>query len=105
MVVTFDKPYLQELFENGKCSDKKHRYQPQIIKLYQKRVGILISVPTPETLYQFNSLNFESLKGEKSGKFSIRVNNKYRIEFTLNNEREQPLLTICNITELSNHYD
>lgn len=104
MVVTFEELYLRELFEKGKCSDKKHRFQPQIIKAYQRRVEMLASVPSPETLYQFNSLNFEALKGDKIGRFSIRVNTQYRIEFTLNTENERPLLTICNIVELSNHY-
>lgn len=105
MLVTFGETYLQELFESGKSSDKKHRFQPQIIKLYQKRVEMLVSVPRPETLYQFNSLHYEALKGDKIGKFSIRVNDQYRVEFTLNADSEQPLITICNITELSNHYD
>ena len=36
---------------------------------------------------------------------SIRVNDKYRIEFSLNEFAEKPILTICNIVELSNHYD
>lgn len=105
MVVTFEEIYLKELFETGKSSDKKHRFQPQIVRLYQKRVEMLASVPRPETLYQFNSLHFEALKGDKAGKYSIRVNGQYRVEFTLNSDNEQSLITICNITELSNHYD
>ncbi|CDD91550.1 uncharacterized protein BN604_00790 [Bacteroides intestinalis CAG:315] len=28
MLVTFDKEYLKELYVSGKCSDKKHRFQP-----------------------------------------------------------------------------
>lgn len=105
MLVTFEEKYLEELFENGSCSDKKHRFQPQIVKLYQRRVETLSSVPRPETLYQFNSLHFEALIGDKAGKYSVRVNNQYRVEFTLNTDSEQPLITICNITDLSNHYD
>lgn len=105
MGVTFEETYLRELFERGKCSDKKHRYQPQIIKRYQRRVEQLRAAPRPETLYQLNSLNFEALKGDKVGRFSIRVNDQYRIEFTLNTDLENPILTICNIVELSNHYD
>lgn len=105
MLVTFEETYLQELFETGKTTDKKHHFQPQIVKLYQKRVEMLAAAPQPETLFQFNSLHFEALKGDKIGKFSIRVNNQYRIEFTLNTDSKQPLITICNITELSNHYD
>ena len=105
MIVTFEKTYLQELYENGQCSDKKHRFQPHIVKNYRKRIEQLQSAPTPDTLRQFKSLNFEALKGDKAGLYSIRVNEKYRIEFSLNHEFEHTLLTICNIIELSNHYD
>lgn len=105
MVVIFEKTYLRELYESGRTSDKKHRYQPDIIKRYQKRVETLIAVPTPEKLYKFNSLNFETLDGDRIGRYSIRVNNKYRIEFTLDEVKDQPTITLCNIVELSNHYD
>ena len=40
---------------------------------------------------------------DKAGISSIRVNDKYRIEFTVN-MAEEPLVTICNVLELSNHY-
>lgn len=105
MVVTFERTYLKELFETGRCTDKKHRYQPQVIKGYQRRIEQLLASPTPETLSQFNSLHFEALKGDKVGLFSIRVNTQYRIEFTIDSDSDRPLLTICNIVELSNHYD
>lgn len=104
MVVTFEKTYLKELYELGRCTDKKHRFQPQIVKSYQRRIEQLQSVPSPETLRKFNSLNFESLKGDKAGLYSIRVNDQYRIEFTLDSESDNQFLTICNIVELSNHY-
>lgn len=104
MIVTFEKTYLKELYEIGHCSDKKHRFQPQIIKVYRRRIEQLQSAPSPDTLYQFNALNFEALKGNKAGLFSIRVNMQFRIEFSIENNDNQPLLTICNIVELSNHY-
>ena len=104
MVVTFEKTYLKELYELGRCTDKKHRFQPQIVKTYRRRIEQLQSAPTSETLIKFNSLNFEVLKGDKAGLYSIRVNNQYRIEFTLDSEADNQLLTICNIVELSNHY-
>lgn len=105
MVVTFEKTYLKELYEQGRCSNKKYRFQPQVVKNYRRRIEQLQSVPTPATLYQFNSLNFEALKGDKAGLYSIRVNDQYRIEFSLDTDSERPILTICNIIELSNHYD
>ncbi len=105
MVVVFEQIYLKELFEKGRCSDKKHRYQPQIVKRYQRRIEQLQAAETPETLYQFASLHFEALKGNKAGLYSVRVNDQYRVEFSLDSDNDRPLLTICNIVELSNHYD
>lgn len=32
MIVTFEQVYLKELYVSGKTSDKKHRFQPDIIK-------------------------------------------------------------------------
>lgn len=101
--VTFEQTYLKELYDEGKTSDKKHRFQPDIVKRYQQRIKTLVSAPRIETLYQIKSLNYEVLKGDKEGASSIRVNEKYRIEFLVNTEGE-PFVTICNILELSNHY-
>jgi proteic killer suppression protein len=64
-----------------------------------------MAASSKEELYPIKSLHFEALQGNKQGKFSVRVNQQYRIEFTLDENTEQPVLTICNITDLSNHYD
>lgn len=105
MVVTFEEEYLRELYHQGRCADKRHRFQPEIVKGYQRRIQQLQAVPRPETLYNIHSLHFEALHGDREGLFSIRVNNKYRIEFSLTQDAGSPMLTICNIIELSNHYD
>ena len=34
MFIEFDKEYLRELFEEGRTSDKRHRYQPEAIRGY-----------------------------------------------------------------------
>ena len=44
------------------------------------------------------------LKGDKAGISFVRVNNKYRVEFTVRDSIEEPIVTVCNIIELSNHY-
>lgn len=41
MLIEFDKDYLRELFVQGRTNDKKHRYQPEIIKGYKKCVMFL----------------------------------------------------------------
>lgn len=104
MIVTFEKKYLKELYENGKTSDKKHRFQPDIVKRYINGINFLKRAPSKESLFPIKSLHFESLHGDKKDLFSVKVNEKYRIEFSINENLEQPMLTICNIVELSNHY-
>lgn len=69
MLVTFDKEYLKELYVSGKCSDKKHRFQPDVIKRYKRCIDTLIASNSVESLYKHNSLNYETLIGDKEGLF------------------------------------
>ena len=39
MVIEYDKDYLRELYEDGKCKNKKHRFDTSVIKKYQKRIS------------------------------------------------------------------
>jgi proteic killer suppression protein len=103
MIVTFEDTYLSELYKTGK-TDKKHRYQPDVIRKYRHCIDILVGAKDTTTLFRFNSLNYEVLSGDKAGISSIRVNKQYRIEFKVNQTSEEPIVTICNILELSNHY-
>ena len=41
MEINFEKKYLQELYEDGRTTDKKHRFQPQVVAKYQKTVAII----------------------------------------------------------------
>lgn len=104
MFVTFEETYLQDLYEKGKTNEKKHRYQPDIVKRYKKCIDTLLGARSAEDLMQINSLNYEVLKGDKQGISSIRVNDKYRIEFTIKETMDEPIITVCNIIDLSNHY-
>lgn len=104
MEINFEKKYLRELYEKGKTTDKKHCFQPSIISRYQLRIKTLEQASGVHELYAINSLNYEVLKGDKEGISSIRVNDQYRIEFTVKNVASESIVTICNILELSNHY-
>ena len=104
MIVIFDKDYLRELYETGK-SDKKHRFQPDIIKRYIRGADYLKGATRIDDLFRLPSLRYEVLKGDKAGISSIRVNDQYRIEFTVIEEDGETIVYICNILELSNHYN
>ena len=105
MEIIFEKEYLKELYEEKKARNKKHRYQPNVVKKYIQTIDKLRAAKDIEELYPIKSLNYEKLRGDKLGLASVRVDSKYRIEFYTTIEGEEPeSITICSIVELSNHY-
>lgn len=104
MIVTFEHQYLKTLYEAGRSPDKKHRYQPDIIRRYQKAINFLRGASCIEALWRIRSLQYEVLSGDKAGLSSVRVNDQYRVEFSVTLNEDEPILTICNVIELSNHY-
>ena len=103
MEVYFDKKYLRDLYVTG-TADKKHRFQPQIVRKYIRVIDLMMEQPDITALSRYNSLNYEKLQGDKAGLSSVRVNDQYRIEFEEHTKDGETVATICNITDLSNHY-
>lgn len=104
MEVNFKEEYLKRLYTEGK-SDKKHRYQPHVIRKYIRVIALMIELPDVLSLSTYNSLRYERLKGDKAGLSSVRVNDQYRIEFEEFTKDGETIATICCITDLSNHYE
>ena len=104
MIIEYSKAYLRDLYEEGCCKEKSHRYQPNLIKKYQKSVDTLMAATRKEDLFPLKSLGFEALHGDKDGLFSVKVDMQYRLEFSLKEEGGESILTICTLQELSNHY-
>ena len=103
MQIVFKQEYLSSLYYN-QTADKKHRFQPEVIKKYIKVVNILKNARVVEDLFPFNSLNYERLSGDKAGIESVRVDDKYRLEFQTERVEGEVIVTVCSIFELSNHY-
>ena len=104
MKVTFEKDYLKELYDRGKTSDKKHRYQEYIVRKYIRVIDLMIELTNVMELTRYGGLHYEHLHGDKEGISSVRVNDQYRIEFREVIEENKTIAEIVNITELSNHY-
>lgn len=103
MEINFNETYLRDLYTTGKA-DKKHRYQPEIVRKYIRVIDLMRDEDNVQGLAKYNSLHYEKLLGDKLGLSSVRVNDQYRIEFEEETEDGKNIATICNITELSNHY-
>ena len=104
MQIIFDKESLRNLYQTGNSGDKKHRFQPQIVRKYIKVVDLMQSLPDVSALRKYNSLHYEKMLGDKTELSSVRVNDQYRIEFKERMNGTETVATICNIVELSNHY-
>jgi proteic killer suppression protein len=105
MKVEFEKDYLRELYETGKTTDRQHRYQPQVVNGYLKCVKYLMTIVRMEDLYLINSLNYERLKGDKKGLSSVRINDRYRLEFRETvNANDLLKVEICSLIDITNHY-
>ncbi len=105
MNVEFEKKYLAELYEDGKTSDKKHRYQSNIVNGYLKCVKALINATRIEDLFLYRSLKYEKLSGDKKGISSLRINDQYRLEFReIPSSSNQTTIEICSLIDITNHY-
>ena len=103
MQIVFKQEYLSNLYYD-QTSDRKYWFQPEVVKKYIKVVNILKNARGVEDLFPFNSLNYEKLSGDKAGIESVRVTDKYRLEFQTQKIGSDVIVTVCNILELSNHY-
>ena len=105
MIIEFEKEYLKQLFTTGKTDKKKYSFQPQVVKQYIKTVNILRNAANTEVLYQFASLHYEKKSGNMNNIEAVWVNKQYRLEFKTRSEGKEPdIITICSLTDLSNHY-
>ena len=104
MIVTFEEDYLRELYEDGQASDKKHRFQPQIVRKYTHIVDLMMEEANVLGLTKYGGLHYEHLHGDKEGFSSVKVNDQYRIEFREIIEGNKTIAEMVSLTELSNHY-
>jgi toxin HigB-1 len=103
MLVKFNNTYLEKLYTNRDTKGKTV-YSKEVIIQFKKTVLRLEQADNTTQLRQFRSLNFEALKGNKKGLYSVRVNKQYRLEFEIENDTIN-LSEIIFIDDLSKHYE
>jgi len=101
MDIKFNNIYLEALAKDEVKG--KPKYNKDVVTKFKKTLKILQQMPNTKSLWRLNSLGFESLKGDRKGYFSVRVDYHYRLIF----EIEQDTISIREIliiNELTNHY-
>lgn len=84
----------------------KQKFSKEVLKQYKKKIQILLSINSLNDLKQFRSLNFESLKGNRKGEYSLRLSIQYRLIFKIEQDNNGDfIIDIILITEISKHYE
>lgn len=102
MVIIFNNDYLERLFE-GKTVTGKPRFNPLVIIKFKKTVLILKYADRISELRKFRGLNFERLKGDLKGFYSVSVDKQYRLILGIEKDTLQ-INDIIVVEDLSNHY-
>ena len=101
MTIKIEKRELYEIYQN--LEKGKSKYSKEVKKAFVKTVKMLKNADNLAQIREFKGLNFEALKGDFKGKYSVRVDIKYRI--ILRKEKDKILIEdILIIEDLTNHY-
>jgi proteic killer suppression protein len=104
MLISFNNPYLEKIFEN-KAVTGKPKYPADVIVKFKKTILKLQYAENIKEIKKFKGLNFEALKGEWKGYFSVRVDIQYRLLFRIEDDRSITVTGVIIIEALSKHYE
>jgi len=86
MIVKFNNVYLQKIYE-GKQPGKKPKYSEGVILRFKKTVLMLQHAESITEIKKFKGLNFEKLKGDLNGFYSVRVDLQYRLVLSIEEDK------------------
>lgn len=75
------------------------RLSVAIIKSTRRKLTILRAAPDERALRNWKSLHYEKLKGKRDGQRSVRLNDQFRLVFTLDEGTKPPKITILSIED------
>lgn len=104
MLVQFKNAYLQKLFEDKPVSGKP-RYSSEVVVKFKKTILKLKFADSLRVIKAQRGLNFEALKGDLRGYYSVRVDYSYRLILTIDQEGTLEITDIIIIHDLTNHYE
>jgi len=103
MRVIIEDEYLKDLYRNSYPTGKP-KFNKEIELKFIGRVTQMEKAINTNDLRALKSLHFEKLSGKLDNKYSIRVNEAFRIIFRIEKDGNNMRLEVICIEELSNHY-
>jgi len=83
------------------CTDEAYKLglPVAVIQAARRRLVQLEAASDERDLRNLKSLNYKKLHGDKDGKHTVRVNDQYRILFTLHEAEQTPVINIIAICD------
>lgn len=103
MIIEFRNSYLEKFFQ-GRPLPGKPRYNSDVIVKFKKTILKLQYADSLKELRNQRGLNFEALKGDFKGYYSVRVDLSYRLILTIDNDYQLAVTDILLVHDLTNHY-
>ena len=103
MLVQFKNAYLEKIFE-GRPITGKPRYSSDVVLKFKKTVLKLKYADSLRDIKAQRGLNFEALKGDLKGFYSVRVDYSYRLILAIDKFDVMVISEIITIHDLTNHY-
>lgn len=70
-----------------------------VINSFRNKLVVVRAAPDERTLRNWKSLHYEKLAGEREGQRSIRLNQQWRLVFTLDTESTPPKITVLAVED------
>jgi proteic killer suppression protein len=77
----------------------KTRLPVPVIKSARRKLTVLRAAPDDRSLRNWKSLHYEKLKGDRDGLRSIRLNDQYRMVFSLDENTVPPTVSVIAIED------
>src|SRR5687768_17225663 len=103
MIVQFSNAYMEKLFQD-KAVPGKPKYSREVIAKFKKTILMLQFADNIREIRSFKGLNFEALKGDLKGFYSVRIDKQYRLILSIDRNEKITLVEFITVHDLSNHY-
>lgn len=87
---------LKQLYEE---THRKGKYSEAVVKAFRRRMQLIKDARDERDIRAMKSLRFEKLKGQRSGEFSIRLNQQWRLILKFETASEEKRVIVISIED------
>ena len=96
MDVAFKSPDLDRLETDAAFNAG---FSDAVVRAYRKAMAHIRAASDERTLYSRRSFHFEKLKGNRTGQYSMRLNDKWRLIVVIEGEDPHRTIVVCEIVD------